>query len=122
MLSLDGLKQAGAFCGAPVRKEIEWESGGEKHKAEVFVRPLSYNSAVSDITSRDAVAGRIASCILGDDMKPVFTIGDITGDSDPERGPLCSSLTLELLRVIGEVSHFAEKKTTSKPKRKSGTS
>ncbi len=122
MLSLDNLQKTGAFCGAPVKKEITWESGGEKHTAEVFVKPLSYSSAVSDITSRDTIAGRIACSILGDDMKPVFTIGDITGEANPERGPLCSSLTLELMRVIGEVSHFSEKKTISKPKKKSGTS
>jgi hypothetical protein len=121
MLSLDSLNKAGAFCGAPVKKEITWTSGGETHKAEVLVRPLSYSSAVSDITSRDAIAGRIACSILGDDLKPVFTVGDITGESNPERGPLCSSLTLELLRVIGEVSCFAEKKTISKLKKKSGT-
>lgn len=112
-ITLDSLKSAGAFSGAPVEKEITWESGGEEHTATVYVRPLSYAAAVSDVTSKDAVAGRIAVSILDEEGKPVFTVGDVTGEADPERGPLCRSLTMELLRVIGEVSGFAEKKRKS---------
>ena len=112
-LNIADLEKTGAFSGAPVEKEIKWESGGEEHTAVVFVRPLSYAAAVSDVTSKDAIAGRIAVSILDDDGKPVFKVGDITGESKPERGPLCRSLTMELLRVIGEVSGLAEKKTKS---------
>jgi len=108
-LNIAELEKTGAFSGAPVEKEIKWESGGEEHTATVFVRPLSYAAAVSDVTSKDAIAGRIAVSILDDDGKPVFKVGDITGESNPERGR--RSLTMELLRVIGEVSGLAEKKT-----------
>lgn len=110
-LSLESLTKQGAFAGAPVEKEIKWTSGGNENTATVFVRKLSYAAAVSDITSKDAIAGRIASSIVGEDGKPVFTISDVTGEADPERGPLCRDLTLELLRVIGEVNGFSEKKT-----------
>jgi hypothetical protein len=109
-LSLDSLKQAGAFTGAPVEKEITWTSGGGEHTAAVYVCRLSYAAAVSDITSKDAIAGRIASSIVDENGKPVFTVADVTGEADPERGPLCRDLTLELLRVIGEVNGFSEKK------------
>lgn len=110
-LSLDSLKEQGAFTGAPVEKEITWTSGGGEHTATVFVRKLSYAAAVSDITSKDAIAGRIASSIVDENGKPIFTVADVTGEADPERGPLCRDLTLELLRVIGEVNGFSEKKT-----------
>lgn len=122
-LSIDTLKGMGAFTGAPVRKQIKWKSNGEEHEAEVNVKPLSYSTAVSDLMSRDAIASRIASSILDDDMKPVFTLEDITGEADEERGPLCRALTMELLRVIGEVSDFDKKKPQKSPaKKKSGTS
>jgi len=112
-LNINSLKDMGAFTGAPIRKEINWKSNGETHTAEVNVKPLSYSTAVSDITSRDAVASRIASSILDDDMKPVFSMEDVTGEADEERGPLCRALTMELLRVIGEVSDFDKKKPQS---------
>jgi len=129
-LTLDSLKEAGAFTGAPVEKEIKWEMNGQEHAATVYVRRLSYDSAISDImalrNNGDAVAGRIASCILGPDgkggLKPIFTPGDITGltpDGTPikvkdaegnevERGPLNAELTLALLQVIGEVNSLGK--------------
>lgn len=107
-LTLDALKEMGAFTGAPVQKDIAWKQGDKELTATVFVRPLSYKSAVSDITSisqkRDPVAGRIAACICDENGKAVFTADDITGDADPERGPLDGNLTMALLEVIGEVN------------------
>lgn len=111
-LTLDNLKQAGAFSGAPVEKEITWKQGDEELKSTVFVRRLSYNTAMSDIASHhartDAAAGRIAASICDEEGKPVFTAGDITGEADPERGPLDHNLTMELLRVIGEVNRLGK--------------
>jgi hypothetical protein len=106
-LTLAGLVEMGAFTGAPVEREIEWKQKDKDLKATVFVRPLSYSSAVSDIkslSSGDPVAGRIAACICDEKGEPVFTSADITGEADPERGPLDGNLTMELLRVIGEVN------------------
>lgn len=110
-LTLDNLKEMGAFTGAPVEKEITWKSGGKENKATVFVRKLSYSAALSDLTSKDAIAGRISTSILNAKGEPVFTVDDVNGEADPERGPMCRDLTMELLRVIGEVNEFAEKKT-----------
>jgi hypothetical protein len=107
-LTLDALKDMGAFTGAPVEKEIVLKDGDEEKTATVYVRRLSYYTAVSDIKSlsskSDAVAGRIASAICDKEGKPIFTSGDITGEADPERGPLSGDITMELLRVIGEVN------------------
>jgi len=112
-LSIDGLKAMGAFTGAPVEKEISWKKGDETFTATVFVRPLSYISTVSDLTSAhsksDPVAGRIASCICDAEGKAVFAPADITGEADPERGPLDGNLTMSLLAVIGEVNGMAGK-------------
>lgn len=123
---IDVLKEEGAFTGAPVEKEIKWEMNGQEYTATVYIRRLSYSSAVSDImalrNNGDAVAGRIASCILGPDGKPVFTPGQITGfnpDGTPikvtdvdgkevERGPLNAELTLALLQAIGEVNSLGK--------------
>lgn len=107
-LTLDALKDMGAFTGAPVEKEIVLKSGDEEVTATVYVRKLSYHTAVSDIKSlsakSDAVAGRIASAICDKEGNPVFAPGDITGEADPDRGPLNGEITMELLRVIGEVN------------------
>lgn len=124
-LSLDSLKELGAFTGAPVRREVTWECRGEEHTATVFVRPLSYRSAVSDIQAfsgqTDGPAARIAHSICDEAGKPVFTVADITGDADPERGPLDGNLTMALLAVIAQVNGLGKQKSRAR-KKKSGTS
>jgi spore maturation protein SpmB len=127
-LTIDSLKTMGAFSDAPVERLVKWEHGGESYEATVFVRPLSYHSAVNDLLAvhnkSDAVAGRIASCICDKDGKAVFTISDITGTN--ERGALNAGLTLSLLNVIAEVSGILGKpdgklKRNSRTSKKSGT-
>jgi len=107
-LGVNELKEAGAFSGAPVPMEISWEQDGVKMTASTFVRKLSYRSAVSDVRtfgdSGDMVAGRIASCVCDEKGDPVFKVGDITGESDPIRGPLNHNLTVALLNAIAEVN------------------
>lgn len=107
-LTIDSLKTMGAFTGAPVERSVKWKQGDQELEATVYVRPLSYRSAVSDLSAMngktDAVAGRIAACICDESGKPVFTAADITGEADPDRGPLDGNLTFALLAVIGEVN------------------
>ncbi|SHK68399.1 Phage tail assembly chaperone, TAC [Halomonas caseinilytica] len=127
-LTLESLQEMGAFTGAPVEKEVTWKQDGQKLKATVHVRKLSYHSARTDIAAMkgdaDGLAGRIAACICHADGTPVFTVGDITGDADPDRGPLNSNLTMALLNVIGEVSGLGKSTTRrrSQGRKKSGTS
>lgn len=113
-LTLDSLKEVGAFTGAPVEKEITWKQGDDELTAVVYVRRLSYNSALEDLKAlskkTEAAAGRIASCICDEFGKPVFTTEDISegpviNEETGERaGPLCSELTWALLSVIAEVN------------------
>lgn len=107
-LSIDSLQQMGAFTGAPVQEEVTWKQGGKELTVTVYVRPLSYCSAVSDIKTMagkgDAIAGRIAASICDENGKPVFTPEDITGEADPERGALDGNLTMALLSVIAKVN------------------
>lgn len=111
-LTIATLTSMGAFTGAPVEREIKWKLGETEHTATVYVRPLSYLSAKSDVMSitgkGDALAGRIAASICDENGKPVFTEADITGEADPSRGPLDGNLTMALLAVIGEVNSLGK--------------
>lgn len=119
-LSLDSLKQAGAFTGAPVEKEIVWKQKGKEYRMTTFVRPLSYASAVSDIRAigdkSDPVAGRIASCIFDENGNPVFTVNDIlygpVGKDGEHMGPLDGNLTMALLAAIAEVTGMGESRAS----------
>ncbi|WP_445336247.1 phage tail assembly chaperone family protein, TAC [Citrobacter koseri] len=121
-LTLDTLKQTGAFTGRPVEKEITWKQGEQEITATVYVRPMGYHNAVSTVLSAagkiDGVAGRIASSICDENGNPVFTVADITGEADPERGALDGNLTVALLLAIQEVNDLG--KTDSAQKTKSG--
>lgn len=107
-LNLQTLREMGAFTGAPVERSVTWKQGDQEYTATVYVRPLSYSSAVADLQALsgkvDGVAGRIAASICDAHGRPVFTPGDITGEVDPERGALDGNLTIALLAVIAEVN------------------
>lgn len=124
-LTLDNLKKSGAFTGRPVEKEITWKQGDEELSATVFVRPMGYHAATSDVLAIggkvDGVAGRIAASICDEDGKPVFTPADITGESDPERGALDGALTVALLVAIQQVNDLG-KSSNSVTKTNSGAS
>ncbi|HBP1136138.1 phage tail assembly chaperone family protein, TAC [Pseudomonas aeruginosa] len=114
-LSISNLATIGAFTGAPVEREITWKQGDKEVTATVYVKPLSYSTAVSDLLAMngkvDGIAGRIAASIVDEKGKPVFTPADITGEADPSRGALDGNLTIALLTVIAEVNNLG--KTTS---------
>lgn len=123
-LSIDTLKKAGAFTGRPVEKEITWKQGEDEFTATVYIRPLGYHTAMTDVMAAsgrlDGVAGRIAASICDEEGKPVFKPQDITGEADPERGALDGSLTIALLVAIQEVNDLG--KMSSPEKTKSGVS
>ncbi|MBS6032046.1 MAG: phage tail assembly chaperone family protein, TAC [Pantoea sp.] len=124
-LTLDALKTAGAFTGRPVEKEITWKQGDKEFTATVYVRPMGYHTATSDVLAMggkvDGVAGRIAASICDEAGKPVFTPADITGEADPDRGSLDGALTIALLVAIQEVNDLG-KISSSAPKTNSGAS
>lgn len=136
-LNIDTLQQAGSFTGRPVEKEISWRQGEEQLTATVFVRPLGYQTAVSDVLAaaghQDSIAGRIAAAICNEEGQPVFTAMDITHGpldkaeraKDPKSnkrlGALDGNLTVALLTAIHEVNNLG-KTTSSQISTNSGTS
>lgn len=137
-LTLEALRGAGSFTGRPVEKEIKWRQGSRDFTATVFVRPMGYQTAVSDVLSfngkQDSIAGKIAASICDESGNPVFSSPmDITHgpldpvelEKDPEStkrlGSLDGRLSVALLLAIQEVNDLG--KTTSSPTSKSsGTS
>lgn len=127
-LSIAALAAAGAFAAPPVKKEIQWHSGGVLQKATVYVAHESYISVTQRWDAQnqgvDITAQRIASCIVDKDGKPVFTVADVVGGPDTGHGALCAELAIVLLSAIGEVNKVPEgaleKKST--PRKNSGTS
>ncbi len=122
-ITLQTLKESGAFTGRPVEKVVEWRQGDKKFKATVYIRPMGYYTAMTDVMAAggrvDGVAGRIAASVCDEEGKPVFTAADITGEADPERGALDGALTIALLVAIQEVNDLG-KTTNSASKMKSG--
>lgn len=126
-LTLEHLAAHGGFVSRKaVPEPIKWTHEGQAFTATVYVLPLSYVTAKSDIVATqlqsDPLAARIAHCIVDEEGKPLFTVADVVGEADPERGPLSNSLTHELLRVIGKVSNLGKLPASSPKKTKSGTS
>lgn len=117
-LNMDSLKQAGAFTGRPVEKEITWKQGDKEITATAYIRPMGYHDAVSNVLSAvgkiDGVAGRIAASICDENGAPVFTVADITGEADPERGALDGALTVALLVAIQQVNDLGKANSAQK--------
>ena len=135
LLSVEKLRAADAFVGAPVKKELKWEKDGVEHVFDVYVRRLSYHTAVSDLrnyASGDPAVERIAHCIVDEQGAPVFTVSDITGrdeNGDPvivdgkERGALDPGLSVALLSLIAEVNNLGKTQApSSTTTQSSGTS
>ncbi|HFQ8052579.1 TPA: phage tail assembly chaperone family protein, TAC [Pseudomonas putida] len=136
-LTLDSLKKKGSFTGRPIEKEITWKQGGESLTATVYVRPLGYQAAVSDVLAaggkQDNIAGRIAAAICDEEGNTVFSPMDITHgpldpvelekdpDSTKRLGALDGNLTVALMVVINEVTNMG-KTTNSATSTNSGTS
>jgi hypothetical protein len=123
-LTLDSLKKTGSFTGRPVEKEITWKQGGESLTATVYVRPLGYQAAVSDVLAaggkQDNIAGRIAAAICDEEGNTVFSPLDITHgpldpvelekdpDSTKRLGALDGNLTVALMVAINEVTNMGK--------------
>lgn len=125
-LTLDTLKESGAFTGRPVEKEIKWKGrDGKEHIATVYVRPMGYHTTKADLLAyngkSDPIAERIAAHICNDDGEPVFTAADILGTASTERGALDGPIVMALLAVIQEVNELG-KTMNSQEKTSSGVS
>lgn len=107
-LSVDTLKDAGGFVGAPVKTDVTWHVDGEARTATVYVRLESFQT----ITGRwegqdagaDATAARIAASICKKDGSPALSVADIMGEPATGHGPLSAELTIALLAAIHRVN------------------
>ena len=86
------------------------QTTGEEHKATVYVKPLSFASAIADLkehgsSEEEAVARRIAYSICDESGAPIFTPEQVNG---AEGKALSTQLTYELLRAIGEVNQLGK--------------
>ena len=106
-ISLADIKNSrSVFVGKPVLEVVEWSQDGEEYQLDVWVRRYGYATAVSDlaaIRSGDDMAHtarRIAESVVDEGGEPVFTVEDITGESDPERGAMSQPFVLALLGAI----------------------
>ena len=127
-LTVDALNKSGGFTGGPVKKHVNWMNEGDELTADVWIRPMSYHTAVKDLSAfqdgGDIVAQRIALCVCDEDGAPVFQVSDITGydkDGKPikvkgddgkmiERGPLNKELADALMLLVSEVSGLGKSK------------
>ncbi len=123
-ISLADVKKS-AFVGKPVLKTVEYLLDGELCEFNVYIRKLSYQSAVNDGQSFGAnrdkfVAGRIAACVLDEDGHPVFeSIDQIMGlGAFEDAGPISDDLTCALFAKIEEVN--PSKKSSSTTNQNSG--
>jgi len=125
-LSVDTVNQCGGFSGAPVKREIVWKKGGEEYTFDVYIRRLSYHTAVSDVRSLSTdghiAARRLVHSIVDENGKPVFTFSDITGydeEGNPvlvedengemvERGGLDDALVTLLLVEVSNVNNMGK--------------
>lgn len=110
-LTLESLKEHGAFTGRPVEKEIT-RSRRERTDGNGVCTAFGLLHSQADILAIggkvDGVAGRIAASICDETGKPVFTAADITGEADPERGALDGNLTVALLVAIQQVNNLGK--------------
>lgn len=117
ILTAENLASVAKFTGPPVEKEVTWEQDGDEITATVFIRRLGYEAAVSAIKSwignEEGIAGRIAACTCDNNGNAIFSVGDITGDADPDRGPLEYNLVIALLAAINEVNQVPKERTPS---------
>lgn len=138
-LSVESLVSSGRYVGEPVKEAIEWEHDGDIIKNDVFVRRLSYQTAITDLmpTHEGAFGGatlselrgafRIAHCIVDDKGEPVFTPAHILGvneDGSPvyvkdENGDekqwhgIPDTLGQACLAAIGKVNGLGKRKRPS---------
>lgn len=117
-LSIKSLDAAGAFVGLPVKKDIEWFSGGKKQKATVYIRLDSFQEMNRRWEDQergvDVFASRIAHGICKKDGSPVFTVEDVLGTGATGRGPFCAQLTLALLDALNEANGIKQDEAEKK--------
>ena len=109
LLTLQSLKDAGAFAGAPVKREIRYHGlDGEEVVADIWVRRASYHTITNTWKAAEGnqehLAARIATMVCDEEGGPILSIGDVLGTADAARGPICDTLFLALITAVNEVN------------------
>ncbi|KXU38709.1 hypothetical protein AXE65_12345 [Ventosimonas gracilis] len=97
-----------ALAPAPVKKAIEWEQGGQTHKTEVYIRPLSWQAVYNSMSEQegapfsDKAAQRLAESLCDQNGQPLYSANDLTGKSG--KPLLCTALITALLNAISDVN------------------
>jgi hypothetical protein len=125
-LSLETLYEQGGFAGEPVQRTITYKVNGVEVSGDVWVRKLSYQSAIGDLKALSGdeqaiAAARIANCIVDDEGHQMYQVADITGfyeDGTPvlnaqgkPRGGFVESLLHALWSAIAEVNNMGKTQT-----------
>jgi hypothetical protein len=136
-LTVESLRGSGGYSGAPVKKHIKWQVGDDEYDADVYVRKLSYKSAIIDAKAitegGDIAALRISHCIVDENGNQVFpSVSDVTGvnpDGSPvmdevdgevvPRGSLGDSIANALFMAIHEVNPMGKQKGRKSARKKS---
>lgn len=126
-LDLTSLYKLGGFSGPPVKREVTFQARGEDVTGTVWVRRMSYQSAVGDMKAMgsdgEIMAARISSCIVDENGERIYQKADVTGfydDGKPvldeagnPRGGMSDSLVYALWRVIAEVNDLGKQQSES---------
>jgi len=95
-----------AFAPAPVPKTIEWEQNGQSHKADIHIRPLSWQ-AMLETTNEDGMpqgevlAKRIADSLCDESGQALYSAAQIAGKDGKALSP---AVVLAVLTAINEVN------------------
>lgn len=109
LLTLQSLKDAGAFAGAPVKREIRYHGlDGEEVVADIWVRRASYHTITNTWKAAEGtqehLAARISTMVCDEEGGPILSVADVLGTADPARGPICDTLFLALITAVNEVN------------------
>jgi hypothetical protein len=124
-LDVSDLLRADHFTGPPVLKTAKWTQDGEEFEAPVYVRRLPYQAAVDDAAAMnfdERLVRQVALCVCDETGKPMMTAADITGEADPNRGPMRKEMFIALVNVVGEVNHGAGKTKRRRSSKRRGSS
>lgn len=122
-LTLEALKSANAFTAKPVKQTVEWNG----NTFDVYVRQLSFQTAMGDISSASEggahiLACRIATSLCDAEGKAIMSPYDVTGEviydeagkviaGNPDAGPMDGELVKALLITINKVQNAGKIKS-----------
>lgn len=105
------IADTGSSVGGVIQKDIEWVApGGKRHKAQVNVMPIAYDTMLAiGRMEGDIISRRVVASIVDDDGEPLLTMAHIMGDAATKQGRMCDSLFIALVNAVQEANEYGEK-------------